>query len=491
MELMIAPRAPLPVVHLEILLEGGALSDPVGMEGLSAMMGQMLQEGPRGMTRTSLDAALASLGAELSVQVSRHAIRFSAVCLAHRTRALLDLIARVLRAPAFRKPDLVRCRRESCERLLLRAESDRALAGIALRKQVFGRHAWGRPIAGTPSSLEGIDVPALRKRHAAMMASPRALVGIAGPSSFAALRGQVESGLGGLFPNAASSIEEVGNPSINERQQPKAAPSTAALSSASASAAAQHIKASKRNPPGEQNIPGEQRRPASPRTQGAASGLGRSPRVRRGQHLLVVDKPARTQVQIAVGSLGIHAGHRDEEALLVANTIFGGTFSCRLNQAIRVRRGWSYEVGSQLTLDRHRDLWSMWSTPASEKAAPCLRTQLTMFARLRDAGVKGNELRFAVNHMLGAACFDEDTAARRLDEHMTARFYGLPDDHRAQRFATLRAMTPGIVQDALQRSLSAENLSIVVVGTAQRILPSLARLQGLASVRVQPYRDFV
>ena len=69
-----------------------------------------------------------------------------------------------------------------------------------------------------------------------------------------------------------------------------------------------------------------------------------SPSRRRGpgRHLVFVDKPDRTQTQILIGGLGTSAHDADHVPLIVANAVFGGTFTSRLMQEVRSKRGWSY-----------------------------------------------------------------------------------------------------------------------------------------------------
>ena len=72
------------------------------------------------------------------------------------------------------------------------------------------------------------------------------------------------------------------------------------------------------------------------------------PRARAGRHLVFVDKPERTQTQILIGGLGGHPRDEDYFDLMVATTAFGGTFTSRLSQEIRAKRGWSYGAYSSL-----------------------------------------------------------------------------------------------------------------------------------------------
>lgn len=54
------------------------------------------------------------------------------------------------------------------------------------------------------------------------------------------------------------------------------------------------------------------------------------PKAPSGRHLVLVDKPERSQTQIFIGGLGTDPRDRDHHALVLGNTVFGGTFTARL-----------------------------------------------------------------------------------------------------------------------------------------------------------------
>src|SRR5262249_8286196 len=71
-----------------------------------------------------------------------------------------------------------------------------------------------------------------------------------------------------------------------------------------------------------------------------------------GRRTYVVDKPERAQTQLVVGHAAPPPSHPDFIALHVAATAFGGSFTSRLMQEVRVKRGWSY--GSSFAAVRAR-----------------------------------------------------------------------------------------------------------------------------------------
>ncbi len=112
-----------------------------------------------------------------------------------------------------------------------------------------------------------------------------------------------------------------------------------------------------------------------------------------GRHLVFVDKADRTQTQMVIGGLGTDAHDVDHIPLVVANNVFGGTFTSRLMQEVRAKRGWSYGASSRAGFDRQRDAFTMWTAPKATDAAACLALQLELLHAWRDAGVTAEEPR--------------------------------------------------------------------------------------------------
>ncbi len=226
-----------------------------------------------------------------------------------------------------------------------------------------------------------------------------------------------------------------------------------------------------------------------PRVQPGRSPAERygDPRPIEGRRLLFVDKPERTQAQLFVATLGSRVDDPDFHALLVANTAFGGTFTSRLMQAIRVERGWSYGAYSSLFRDRRRDQWRMWTAAATEDAAACLALQIELLERWVERGIDADEHRFARRFLVRSRGFDLDTAPKRLEERLSDELFGHPEGS-WQRFGEqVEAASLEACNEAVRRRIDPHRLAIVVVGTAQHLFDAVARLPGLSDCRTLPH----
>jgi zinc protease len=212
------------------------------------------------------------------------------------------------------------------------------------------------------------------------------------------------------------------------------------------------------------------------------------PALLAGRHLTFVDKPDRTQTQILIGGLGTHPQDGDHLALHVANTVFGGTFTARLTQEVRAKRGWSYGAYSSLPIDRRRQAFSMWTFPKAEDAAPCIELQLSMLHELRSKGITKKELSWAKKYLVRSHAFALDTASKRVGLELDTQLYGLPAGYYEAYTDRIKEITLDAANAAVVERISEENLRIAVVGTAAQIDDKVrAVIPNLASSEVVPF----
>lgn len=208
----------------------------------------------------------------------------------------------------------------------------------------------------------------------------------------------------------------------------------------------------------------------------------------RGRRLVIVDKPERTQTQILIGGLGTHPGDPDHTALHVANTIFGGTFTARLTQEVRAKRGWSYGAYSSLPFDRRRQAFSLWTFPKAEDAGPCIALQLQMLRDLKERGVTKAELARAKKYLVRSHAFAVDTASKRVGLRLDSALYDLPESYYEQYTARVQAVTLDDVNAAIRARIPLSDLLVTVLGTEADIGSALRdAIDGLEDVEVIPF----
>jgi len=220
----------------------------------------------------------------------------------------------------------------------------------------------------------------------------------------------------------------------------------------------------------------------------AAADTVTDPTMRPGRRLLVVDKPERTQTQMMVGTLGTSAHDDDHVPLVVANAVFGGTFTSRLMKEIRSKRGWSYGASARAGLDRHRQAWVMWTFPSAQDSAPCMKLAIELLERWVDEGVTPREVAFIQRYLVRSHAFDVDTAAKRLHQALDVELLALPGDYFTAWVPRVRAVTAQAASEAVRRRVRTDDLLAVVVATAGQVLEGLrAAMPRLEEASVVPF----
>ena len=212
------------------------------------------------------------------------------------------------------------------------------------------------------------------------------------------------------------------------------------------------------------------------------------PKMHPGRRLLLVDKPDRTQAQILVGTMGTSPHDPDHVDLVVANGVFGGTFTSRLMKEVRSKRGWSYGASSRTQIDRHRQTWVMWTFPSAEDAPACLKLTLELLEAWVERGVSPREVSFLKRYLVRSHAFEVDTAAKRLHEGIDVELLGLPRDYYSGWIDHVRAVTPEGASAAVKNRILVDDLLVVVVATAAQVLdPIRAAVPGLSEAIVVPF----
>jgi len=210
-------------------------------------------------------------------------------------------------------------------------------------------------------------------------------------------------------------------------------------------------------------------------------------RVRSGRHVIIVDKPERTQTQLFIGTLGARTRDRNLFPLIVSNTAFGGTFSGPLTQEVRAVRGWSYGAYSRLLHSKQRDAWYMSTAPAAEYSADCAALQLDLLERWVDRGIKKAQLSFAQRYLINSHCFDRDTPSKRLEARLDVELLGIPRNYVEKYDQLVARVSRQEANDATRARISTRDLTIVVVATASEIAGAFERLPGVKSLEIVPF----
>jgi zinc protease len=198
----------------------------------------------------------------------------------------------------------------------------------------------------------------------------------------------------------------------------------------------------------------------------------------RGRRTILVDKPDRTQAQLRVGHLSVRYGDPDTAALAIAEAVFGGMFSSRLMQEIRVKRGWSYGAGCALRRSRLPHWFEIWMAAGIDVAGPAVALSLELFADYAANGPTDDEVDFARSYLVGSMPFHVATARQRMQLAVRDAVFDLPAGYTAKLPEALGALGASDVRAACKRQLRPDDAVTVAVTTAENAQVALAAAGG-------------
>jgi zinc protease len=155
LELVIAPVDKLPLVTVLVLFEAGAMCDPAGREGLAQLTCNLLLEGTQDLDGSALSERFERLGASVDAHADWDTAAISLTALTENLSSAFDLLAEVIREPAFRQREVERLQAErTAELLQLRAEP-RGLADEFFSRFLYEAGArYATPEGGTEDSVK-------------------------------------------------------------------------------------------------------------------------------------------------------------------------------------------------------------------------------------------------------------------------------------------------------------------------------------------------
>lgn len=186
---------------------------------------------------------------------------------------------------------------------------------------------------------------------------------------------------------------------------------------------------------------------------------------RGGLRVLLIDKPERSQCQAFLGARGPSGKMQHTIPLSVGNTVLGGSFTSRLMQEIREKRGLSYGVGSSLSLFRRDGLFQVRFFPNAEKVLETLEIAQQVLDTWIREGVTAEEVSFAKEYLTNQFHFRSETPASELNQHMVYRLAGRPPEYLDTWLDELKSVAVPEVNRAVKARFEGARWYVGIVAT--------------------------
>jgi len=193
--------------------------------------------------------------------------------------------------------------------------------------------------------------------------------------------------------------------------------------------------------------------------------------------------------QRGAGQAGVVAAHaapsRSDDGYYVgtvANAVLGGSYSARLNEEIRIKRGLSYGAFSRLQPLHDAGLWLASAQTKNPSAAPVVELMLGEFKRLGDSRVGDAELAARKATLIGGYGRSLETTAGLADQVGELAVYGVPLDEIGRYIAKVQAVTPKQVEKYAKKHLDRGAATVVVVGDAAQFAAAIRQVHPQATL---------
>jgi zinc protease len=184
------PSPSNPLCAIRLFFQVGAVEDPAGKAGLSALTAEMVGKGgTRSRSYAEVLDALYPLAASIRVYGDKESVVFEGMVHRDNIAKFADLIAEQVLAPRFADDDFARNKQDALDYVTktLRGNADEDLGKQALATVMYRGHPYGFPTQGTVQGLGAISLDDVRKFHASHYTRDRIIVGVGGgyPAGFA------------------------------------------------------------------------------------------------------------------------------------------------------------------------------------------------------------------------------------------------------------------------------------------------------------------
>ena len=207
--LILTQKPDVPMVSVTAMIRGGAVADPDGLSGLTALFAELLDKGAGNRSATEFAETIDSSGGYLSATAGLEDITIAGQFLAHDAGLMVELLSDMLVRPTLQAEELDKVRERSIN--LIRAAKDtnlNALLSVYGRAFLFGEHPYGNPVYGSETSLGMITHADLVNYYEQQVGADRLIVSVAGDFDPAAMRAQLEDAFG-AWRAAGAGLPEV------------------------------------------------------------------------------------------------------------------------------------------------------------------------------------------------------------------------------------------------------------------------------------------
>jgi zinc protease len=411
LRVVVVQRSEMPLVTAQLLIKSGGEVDPPELSGVADMTASLLTKGTATRSATQIAEAIEALGGFINSSARWDSSAITVDVMSSRIGPAMEILADVVRNPAFKDEEIERLRRLTLNNLRVALGQPGAIARFVAARVVFRDAPYGHPLSGTPESLPRIKREDIVRLHSTFYRPDNAILIIGGDIT-------ADNGF-------ALAQKYLGDWTKPGSELPRPAITT------------------------------------------PASGAD-------NRRVLVIDMPDAGQAAVIATRSGINRGSPDYFRGLVSNSVLTG-YSGRLNWEIRVKRGLSYGAGSTLDTRRWAGSFSASAQTKNESGAEVASLTLGEIAKLATGDLPDTELTPRKASLIGGFARGLETTGGLVAQVSSLAIYGVGFDQINRYVGNVQAIKAVDVKNFAATHLNADSTSVIVVGDARKFLPALQK----------------
>ncbi|MFH0990100.1 MAG: pitrilysin family protein [bacterium] len=414
MKIILAERKSIPMVSLNMLLDGGFAADQFAEPGTASLTMSMLDEGTKTKDALQISDELLLLGAQLGTGANLDMNSVSLSSLKANLEPALQLMAEIILHPSFPQKELDRLKKERMVQIQQEKAAPIQMGLRVLPQYIYGKgHAYALPFSGSgyEQTVKNIAREDLSKFHSTWFKSNNATLVIVGDVSLKELQPKLEK----LF--AAWKPGDIPKKNIAEVKP-------------------------------------------------AAKPL-----------IYLMDRPGSQSSIIFAGHPAPPYSDKENIAIETFNSILGGSFVSRINMNLREDKHWSYGAGSVIISakgQRPYIYYGIVQTDRTKESVQEMGKEISQFVSTKPA--TEDELARVKNQNALSLPGGWETNGAVLGSISNIVRFGLPDNYYDGYASHILNLDITTAHNAAKRVVLPDNLIWVVVGDRSKVESGLKEI---------------
>lgn len=165
LRVIVINRPGIPLVTAQLVIQNGGEVDPPELAGLANMLADLVTKGSEKRSATQIAEEIEALGGSLYSSARWDSTRIGVDVMSPKIGSAMDILADVVRRPAFKPEEIDRLRQQTLDDLTVEMGDAGAIARYVASRVIFGDAPYGQPLTGTTETITRISRNDFLKYH--------------------------------------------------------------------------------------------------------------------------------------------------------------------------------------------------------------------------------------------------------------------------------------------------------------------------------------